>query len=93
MPWIGFELQDPPTYDGIGNVEDLLDAMEYRVVKEQQVPALDVVLKATPAHWWAKHKEDLTSWDAVQQAMMHRFVPPPEFECQDLSLAKGKTVY
>lgn len=29
--WIGSELQDPPIYDGIGNVEDFLDVMEYRV--------------------------------------------------------------
>lgn len=39
-------------------MEDLLDAMEYQVAEEQQVPALDVVLKATPARWWETHKED-----------------------------------
>nr|KUM49186.1 hypothetical protein ABT39_MTgene3735 [Picea glauca] len=88
--WIGTELRDPPMYDGTINVEDLLSSMEYRVVEEQRIPALDMLLKATPARWWDTHKEDLTTWDAVQPAMIHRFVPPPEFECKDLSLSQRK---
>lgn len=75
--WIISELRDPPIYDGTGNFEDFLDAMEYQVAEEQQVPALDVVLKATPARWWETHKEDHTTWAAVQLAMLHQFVFPP----------------
>lgn len=90
--WIGSELRDPPMSYVTGNVEYFLDAMSYRVVEDQRIPALDMVLKATPTHWWAAHKKDLTTWDVVQPAMMHQFVPPPEFECQDLSVAKGKTI-
>ena len=57
--WVETELRDPPIYDGTGAVEDFLDAMEYRVAEEQHIPAMDVVLKATPARWLAAHKEDL----------------------------------
>lgn len=31
--------------------------MSEKVAEDQWVPALDMVLKATPAHWWATHKQ------------------------------------
>jgi len=31
-----------------------------------------MVLKATPARWYNTHKEDLTTRDAVQPAMIHK---------------------
>ena len=73
-------------------MEDFLDAMEYQVAEEQQVLALDFVLKATPARWWETHKEDHTTWAAVQLAMLHQFVFLPKFECQDLSLTHGEVI-
>lgn len=90
MRWIGTELQDPPVYDGTGTVSNLIEGMEFRVAEEKRIPALDAVLRGTPARWWATQKGDLLpTWDDVQPVMMHRFVAPPEFEAQDIAEGRG----
>ena len=50
--WIGTEFRDPLIYDGTSNVEDFMDAMEYKVGEEQRVSTLDVVLR----DWWTTDK-------------------------------------
>ena len=49
---IGTKLRDPLIYDGTSNVEDFMDAMEYKVGEEQRVSTLDVVLR----DWWTTDK-------------------------------------
>ncbi|RWR97952.1 putative ribonuclease h protein [Cinnamomum micranthum f. kanehirae] len=70
--WIGTELRDPPVFEGTTSVGDFLDNLEFKVPEEQRVLALDVALKGTSARWWAIHKENLTTWEEVQPAMIHR---------------------
>lgn len=49
---------DMPHYDGLMNVDYLLDAFEIEVSKKHRFQALDWVLRATPARWWGTHKDN-----------------------------------
>lgn len=93
MRWIGTELRDPPVFEGTTSVGDFLDNLEFKVPEEQRVLALDVALKGTSARWWAIHKENLTTWEEVQPAMIHRFLSPPEFQIKNVAAVKGKEVF
>jgi hypothetical protein len=76
--WIGTELRNPPVYDGTSDVNSFLTTMEHKAVEEYRIPVMDISLRATPAQWWATHKETLPSWDLVKIAMQHRFLPPSD---------------
>lgn len=49
--WIGNELQNLSMYYGTGTVEEFFDEMEFTVEERNEIPAMDVVLCGTPAHW------------------------------------------
>jgi hypothetical protein len=69
LHWIGTKLCDPPMYDGLTNISLFVKAFELHVPKQQRLLALDVVLKATPARWWAAHKEGMEDWLQCQRLM------------------------
>ena len=73
LHWIGIELCDPPRYDGITNIILFVKEFELQVPKQQRLLALDVVLKATPARWWAAHKEGMEDWLQCTRLMQVMF--------------------
>jgi hypothetical protein len=52
--------------------------MEGGIAVEHRLSALDLALKYSPSRWWDTHKETLTTWDEVNIAMHHRFLPPTQ---------------
>jgi hypothetical protein len=61
--WIGTEVSNLPTFDGLNQLETFLLAFE--VVPVQQILlALDEALKTTPARWWGTHKRNIV--DRIQ---------------------------
>jgi hypothetical protein len=60
--WIGTEVINPPTFDGLNNLETFLFEFEGIVPIEHRLLALDEALKATPARWWETHKKNIMEW-------------------------------
>jgi hypothetical protein len=50
--WIGTEVSNLPTFDGLNHLETFLAEFEKIVPVQQRMLALDEALKATPARWW-----------------------------------------
>jgi hypothetical protein len=73
MCWIGIELCNPPRYDGLTDISMFVKTFELQVAKQQRLLALDVVLKATPARWWAAHREGMKDWLQCNKLMQIRF--------------------
>jgi hypothetical protein len=60
--WIGTEVSNLPTFDGLNHLETFLVEFERIVPVQQRLLALDEALKATPARWWGTHKKNITEW-------------------------------
>ena len=71
--WIGTEIKDIPSFDGLGDVKDFLQQFEQEIPHEQRMAAIDLVVRATPARWWHAHKENIASWDDFKRLMVIRF--------------------
>jgi hypothetical protein len=56
------ELCDPPKYDGLTDINSFVKTFELHIHEQQRLLALDVVLKATLARWWAGHREGMEDW-------------------------------
>jgi hypothetical protein len=67
------ELCDPPKYDGLNDISSFVKALELKIPKQLRLLALDVVLKATPAIWWASHKEGIEDWSQCKILLQVRF--------------------
>ena len=50
--WIGIEVRNLPTFDGLNNLETFLFEFEGIVPVQQRLLALDEALKETPTRWW-----------------------------------------
>jgi len=46
-----------------------LDKFERDVLEEHCFQALDIMLRATPARWWDKHKKKFADWKEYGQMM------------------------
>ena len=57
LRWVGTEVCDLPTYEGLPYLDTFLIEFEYKVLEPQHLLAMDVVLKATLAKWWIVHKQ------------------------------------
>ena len=67
--WVGIQVCDLPTYEGLSNLESFLIEFEEKVYKPQCQLAMDVALKATPARWWVVHKKTISEWSQCQILM------------------------
>ena len=63
LRWIGTEIEDIPSFDGLADVNKFLQQYEQEIPHEQRMEAIDLAVRATPARWWHAHKENITSWD------------------------------
>jgi hypothetical protein len=50
--WIGIEVSNLPTFDGLSHLETFLLEFEEIVPVQHRFLALDEALKATPTRWW-----------------------------------------
>lgn len=57
---VSIKVRNHPHYDGLTGVELFLDEFEREVLEEHHFHALELALRAMPAHWWGMHKENFT---------------------------------
>jgi hypothetical protein len=60
--WIGIEVSNIPTFDGLNHLETFLAEFERIVPVQQRMLALDEALKETPTRWWGTHNKNITEW-------------------------------
>jgi hypothetical protein len=60
--WIGIEVTNIHTFDGLNHLETFLAEFERIVPVQQRMLALDESLKATPTRWWGTHKKNIVEW-------------------------------
>jgi hypothetical protein len=60
--WIGTEVSNLVTFNGINHLEDFLLEFEEIVPIQQRLLALDEALKETRVIWWGTHKNNITDW-------------------------------
>ena len=65
--WIGSEVWEPPRFDGLRDVQGFIEEFEEQIPTKQRIKVLDIALKATPARWWATHKETIKPWEKLKQ--------------------------
>ena len=56
LRWIGTEVKDISSFDGLADVNDFLQQFEQEIPREKMMEAIDLVVRATPARWWHAHK-------------------------------------
>ena len=62
LRWVGNEVCDIPTYEGLPNLDMFLSKFEDKVLEPQRLLGLDVTLKSTPTRWWDAHKQSISEW-------------------------------
>jgi len=80
LRWIGTEVCELPHYDGLSDVATFFVAFENVVIEQQRLLALDVTLRATPARWWAAHKNSIQYWSQCRRLMQIRFGGTSEYK-------------
>jgi hypothetical protein len=60
--WIGTEVSNLPTFDGLNNLEEFILEFEGIVPIQKRLLALDEALKSTSARWWEAHKKNIAKW-------------------------------
>jgi len=70
LHWIGTDLCDPTTYDGLTDISSFVKDFEL---------ALDVFLKATLARWWDADKEGMEDWSQCRSLIQARFGTEVEY--------------
>ena len=73
LRWIGAEIKDIPSFDGLVDVNDFLYQFEQEIPHEQRMLAIDLAVRATPAIWWHAHKQHIASWDDFKRLTTIRF--------------------
>jgi hypothetical protein len=74
--WIGTEVSNLPTFDGLNNLETFLVEFERIVRVQQRMLTLDKALKATPSRWWGTHKKNIAEWVQCPTLLTVRFFRP-----------------
>ena len=54
--WIGTEIKDISSFDGLVDVNEFLQQCEQETPHEQRMESIDLAVRATPARWWHAHK-------------------------------------
>ena len=60
--WIGTEVSNLPTFDGLNHLDTFLAEFERIVQVQQRMLALDEALKSTKYRWWGTHNKNITDW-------------------------------
>jgi len=65
-----------PYYDGLTDVDKLLDAFEREVLEKHCFQTLDWALRATPTRWWGMHKDNFDDCPVYKKMMRVQFGHP-----------------
>ena len=76
--WIGIEVSNLPTFDGLNNLETFLFEFEGIVIVQQRLLALDESLKETPDSSWETHKKNIAEWVQCHTLMTVHFLDQAE---------------
>jgi hypothetical protein len=76
--WIGTEVSNIPTFDGLNHLETILVEFEKIVLVQQRLLALDEDLKETPAIWWGTNKKNIAEWVQCHTLLTMRFLEQAE---------------
>jgi transposase-like protein len=60
--WIGIEVSNLPTFDGLNHLGTFIVEFERNVPVQKRMLALDKALKETLARWWGTHKKNIVEW-------------------------------
>jgi hypothetical protein len=71
--WIGTEVSNLPTFDGLNHLETFIAEFEKILPVQQRMLALDEALKATPAKWWGAHKKNIAEWTQCHTLLKMHF--------------------
>jgi hypothetical protein len=71
--WIGTEVSNLPTFDGLNNLETFLFEFGGIVPVQQRLLELDEALKSTLARWWGRHKKNIVGWVQCRTLLTVRF--------------------
>jgi hypothetical protein len=72
--WIGIEVRNLPTFDGLNHLETFLSEFEEIVLVKQWLLALDESLKEMPVRWWGTHKNNIMEWVQYLTLMIVHFL-------------------
>ena len=73
---VSSEVRDMPHYDGLTDVDHLLDAFKREVPEKHRFQELDWMLCATSARWWGTHKNSFDDWREYRRMMRVCFGHP-----------------
>jgi hypothetical protein len=76
---IGYEVCGPSKYDRITYMNYLVKEFELQILKQQRFLALDVMLKAARARWWAAHKNRIDNSQQCKRLLQVRFGTKTEY--------------
>ena len=71
--WIGAEIREYPTLSNMQAVNTFIAKVEDKVPEEQIIPVMDVALQSISARWWKNHRNSLSRWSCVAEALRVRF--------------------
>jgi hypothetical protein len=72
--WIGTEVSNLPSFDGLNHLETFLLEFEEVVLVQKRLLALDEALKATPTIWLGTRKMNITDWIQCRTLMTVQFL-------------------
>jgi hypothetical protein len=64
---------EPPTFQGLNDLEEFLKNYEEEILENQRLLVMDIALKETPAIWWGAHKETIQDWYQCKRLLCIRF--------------------
>ena len=70
LRWIGIEIKDILSFDGLADVNEFLQQFEQEIPHEQRMAVIELAVRATLARWWHAHKENIASWDDFKRLMV-----------------------
>lgn len=79
LHWIGVEVCEFPMFDGIKDLNTFICDYQEQVPERDKLKDFDVALKATPASWWATHKENIGEWSQCKTLLEISFSEDMEY--------------
>jgi hypothetical protein len=76
--WIGIEVSNIPTFDGLNHLETFIAEFEEIFPVQHRMLTLDEALKETLARWWETHKKNIVEWVQCRTLMIVRFLDQTE---------------
>lgn len=73
LRWIGTQVCEVPTFDGLSDIQEFLRKYEAQVSFSQRLKTLDVALRSTPARWWTAHKRNIATWETYHRLLVIKF--------------------